>query len=104
MVAGRAGPSADGALSELYATPRSFVSYVSSAPSSAWAPAGRSVLVSVTDVLAVFGSGPGLLGDLGDLERLGLLRLVRVLGAGVDLELAHELPAQAVLRQHAPHR
>src|SRR5271166_1958849 len=46
----------------------------------------------------------GLLGDLSDLERDGLLRLVRVLGTRVDLELAQHLPAQGVLRQHSPYR
>ena len=36
-------------------------------------------------------------------QRLRLLRLVRVLGARVDLQLAELLHAQAVARQHALH-
>src|SRR3546814_10405185 len=40
--------------------------------------------------------------DLRDLERGGLLGRVRVLGAGVDLELLQHLAAQAVLGEHAP--
>ena len=43
-----------------------------------------------------------LLGYLGDLVLLGLLRSVRVLGAGVDLELLDQLAAQPVLGEHAP--
>src|SRR5262249_41512833 len=45
-----------------------------------------------------------LLRDLRDLRNLvwlGLLRLVRVLGTGIDLELADHLTAQAVVRDHA---
>src|SRR4051812_50164153 len=45
----------------------------------------------------------GLLGDLLDLERSGLLGLVRVVGPRVDLQLLQDLPAQLVLREHAPH-
>src|SRR5580693_9282509 len=41
-----------------------------------------------------------LLGNLPDLVRLRLLRLVRVVGTGVDLELAERLAAERVLRQH----
>src|ERR1700722_320551 len=44
----------------------------------------------------------GLL-DLRDLERHWQLRLVRVLGARVHLELAEHLPAEGVLREHALH-
>src|SRR5918993_6015164 len=39
--------------------------------------------------------------DLLDLERHGLLRGVRVLGAGVDLELLDQLTAELVVRKHA---
>src|SRR5438445_6693145 len=46
-------------------------------------------------------SCPRLLRDLLDLERLRVLRGVRVLGAGVDLELLELLTAEGVLRQHA---
>src|SRR4051812_20839085 len=49
------------------------------------------------------GSSRELLGDLGDLERLGLLGLVRVLRSGVHLELAQHLTAEPVLREHPPH-
>src|SRR4051812_48684899 len=45
-----------------------------------------------------------LLGDLRDLERLGLLGVVRVLGAGVDLELRDQLITQTVLGKHAADR
>src|SRR4051812_26960967 len=48
------------------------------------------------------GSSRELLGDLGDLERLGLLGLVRVLRSGVHLELAQHLTAEPVLREHPP--
>src|SRR3954452_18275328 len=67
-------------------------------------------VVSVTGVLAasflVWSTGwvGELLGDLLDLERRGLLGLVRVLGAGVHLELAEDLAAEAVLGEHPPHR
>src|SRR6476619_3347087 len=44
-----------------------------------------------------------LLRDLGDLERLGLLRLVRVLRTGVHLQLLEHLAAETVLREHPPH-
>src|SRR5690606_12359251 len=44
-----------------------------------------------------------LLRDLGDLERLGLLGAVRVLRAGVDLELAQLGPTERGLGQHAAH-
>src|SRR4051794_9765518 len=43
-----------------------------------------------------------LLSDLGDLERLRLLGRVRVLRTGVDLQLGEQLPAETVLREHAP--
>src|SRR5215207_6219076 len=43
-----------------------------------------------------------LLSDLGDLERLRLLSRVRVLRTGVHLQLGEQLPAETVLRQHAP--
>src|SRR5512135_772333 len=42
-----------------------------------------------------------LLRDLADLVGLRLLRLVRVLRPGVDLELAQHLPAERGVRQHA---
>src|SRR5690625_715968 len=49
--------------------------------------------------------GPGgLLGNLGDLEGLRLLRGVRVVRAGVDLELLQLLAAEGVLREHAADR
>src|SRR5580700_8393723 len=44
----------------------------------------------------------GLLLDLRDLVRLRLLRLVRVIGPCVDLELAQRLAAERVLGQHPP--
>ncbi len=44
------------------------------------------------------------LGDLGDLEGGGLLGLVGVGRARVDLELAELAAAQLVLREHAPDR
>jgi hypothetical protein len=40
------------------------------------------------------------LGHLLDLEGLGLLRSVGVLGAGVHLELGEHLPSEGVVRQH----
>src|SRR5665647_1140992 len=51
----------------------------------------------------VVGQQPGLLSDLGDLEGLGLLRRVRVLGTGVDLELVHLAAGERRLGQHPPH-
>src|SRR6266511_1588329 len=60
--------------------------------------------------------GPGLVGSLGrgaglrepapgrelaGCERLRLLRLVAVIGAGVHAELARHLPAEPVVREHA---
>src|SRR5437867_7146147 len=36
-----------------------------------------------------------------DLDRLGLLGLVRVLGTGINLQLGADLSAEAVLREHA---
>ena len=44
---------------------------------------------------------PELLGDLVELEGLGLVRTVRVLRAGVDLELGQLLSRQLVLGEHA---
>jgi hypothetical protein len=41
---------------------------------------------------------------LGQFERLGLLGRVRVIGTGVDLQLAEHLAAQGVLGEHAAHR
>src|SRR6185437_3825491 len=41
---------------------------------------------------------------LGQIERLGLLGRVRVVGAGVDLQLAQLLAAEGVLGEHAAHR
>ena len=41
---------------------------------------------------------------VGDLEDLRLLGGVRVLGAGVDLQLAQLLAAERTLREHPPHR
>src|SRR5688572_4600651 len=38
-----------------------------------------------------------------DRELVGLLSYVRMLGAGVDLELGSELPSQAVAGKHAGH-
>jgi hypothetical protein len=40
----------------------------------------------------------------GKIEDLRLLGGVRMLGPGVDLELAEHLPAQRILREHAAHR
>src|SRR6266568_3097492 len=45
-----------------------------------------------------------LLGNLRDLEGDRLLRLMRVLGSRVDLELAQHLPAESVLGEHALYR
>ena len=42
------------------------------------------------------------LGDLRDLEGSGLLGQVRVVGAGVDLELLQDLATELVLGEHAP--
>src|ERR1700754_1086112 len=42
--------------------------------------------------------------DLGDGVRLRLLCLVRVVRARVDLQLLQQLPAEAVLGEHAPDR
>ena len=39
--------------------------------------------------------------SLLNLERLGLLRLVRMLAAGEHVQLAEHAPAERVLRQHA---
>src|SRR5690606_23094947 len=65
----------------------------------------------VGGVLDVFGGGLShdepalrLLGDLRDLERLGLLGGVRMIRAGVDLQLGDQLTAETVLRQHAANR
>src|SRR5919107_5170400 len=79
--------------------------------------ASCSVLVSVTRVSSLLvrsrrlAAGAGswsaarsLLRELGDLEGLRLLGLVRVLRAGVHLQLLDHLPAQPVLREHAPDR
>ena len=44
------------------------------------------------------------LGRERDVERLGLLGFVRMLGPGVDLEVAELLPRQLVLGQHPLHR
>src|SRR4051812_41792963 len=38
--------------------------------------------------------------EISRVQRLGVLRLVRVLRAGVDLQLRDLLPRQAVLREH----
>src|SRR3954452_5125068 len=62
-----------------------------------------SGLVSATVLLAGgkrCAQACGLLGDLRDLEGLRLLGRVRVLGAGVDLELAELLATQARLGDH----
>src|SRR4051812_49220854 len=56
-----------------------------------------SVVVSLTELLAK----GALLRDLGDLVGDGLLRLVRVVRAGVDLELGQHRAAEGALRQHA---
>src|SRR5580658_8763846 len=40
--------------------------------------------------------------SVGQFQRLGLLGGVRVIGAGVDVELAQHLAAKGVLGQHAP--
>lgn len=42
-----------------------------------------------------------LLRDLGNFIGLGILRGVRVIAAGVDLELLQLLTAQLVVREHA---
>src|SRR3954454_18753259 len=75
--------------------PSSLVSKVSSTP------AMSSVTFSVTGV-PQSRFERCLLGDLRDLERLGLLGRVRVLRAGVHLELLEHLAAEAVLREHPP--
>src|SRR5579872_3307820 len=41
---------------------------------------------------------------LGDLEPLGLLSLVRMVRAAINLQLLEHLPAEFILRQHSPHR
>ena len=48
--------------------------------------------------------GVGATLDLRQADLLGLLRRVRMDGAGVHLELPQELPAERVLREHAAHR
>src|SRR5207237_8556880 len=53
---------------------------------------------------ALLSSTWGILRGLDDIERLRLLRLVRMVRSGVDLELAGQLTAQLALRQHAAHR
>ena len=80
----------------------------SASTSASRSASGRSVSVAsvvTSDVLLVgvpcCGFGVRLLRDLGDLERHRLLRLVRVLGAGVDLELRELLTAELVVGQHA---
>src|SRR5207245_7971397 len=51
------------------------------------------------------GARSGLIGCSPALrQRHRLLRLVRMVGARVDLELGRQAPAEAVLRQHAGHR
>src|SRR5690606_2747746 len=45
----------------------------------------------------------GLLRNLGDLERLGLLRRVRVLRACVDLQVGQLGPTERGLGEHAAH-
>src|SRR4051812_20127716 len=77
--------------------PSSLVSKVSSTS----VPASVSVTFSVTGV-PQSRFERCLLGDLRDLERLGLLGRVRVLRAGVHLELLQHLAAEAVLREHPP--
>src|SRR5512144_2635484 len=65
-----------------------------------------SGVVSATDVphlTTAVSYADWLLGDLRDLERLGLLGLVRVLRAGVHLQLLEHLAAETVLREHPPH-
>src|SRR6516225_9437968 len=55
-------------------------------------------------VVACVVSGSAGPAGLRQLERLRLLGGVRVVGAGVDLELAQHLAAEGVLGQHAAHR
>src|SRR5215467_13762333 len=46
--------------------------------------------------------GPHVLAvHLGDINLLRLLRLMRVLGAGIDVEIAHLLTAERTARNHA---
>src|SRR5690348_12359209 len=59
---------------------------------------------SLTCVLRLAGVGPALLRDLVDLVGHRLLRLVRVVRAGVDLQLGQRLAAERVVRQHAADR
>src|SRR5665811_2092689 len=87
------GEALDGTASARYATSRSFSS-VKVAISS---PSGSTT--AVTDTV----SSSISLGDLGDRVRLGLLCSVRVLRTRVDLQLAQQLAAELVLREHAPH-
>src|ERR1700754_3157467 len=48
---------------------------------------------------------PGVLWVHGaDVERLGLLRRMRVFGSLVDAQIAHLLPPQRAARHHALHR
>src|ERR1700733_12390489 len=82
---------------------------VGSVPAAAGASVGSATLSSSCFLISsccfarcLLGGGPADLLDLRDLEWDRLLRLVRVLRAGVDLELAQHLPAQRVLREHAP--
>ena len=51
-------------------------------------------------------AGAAVLGDLatGRVQRLRVLRLVRMLGAGVDLQLRDLLAREPVLREHPLHR
>src|SRR5271165_2767604 len=58
---------------------------------------GRSVDIALCDPLV-------LRIHRGDIQRLRLLRLVRMHGSGIDLEVAHLLPAERPARHHAFHR
>ena len=67
------------------------------------ADAGDGLLAATGGLHEGLGHGD-LLGGApggGDLERRGLLRRVRVVGAGVHLQLGEHLAAEAVLREHA---
>src|SRR3984885_10001358 len=55
----------------------------------------------VVSFLVRVGGGSAGAAGVGQLERLGLLGRVRMVGAGIDLELAQLLAAQRVLGQHA---
>src|SRR3954447_11123523 len=99
--------AAPGAVTACRRGARSTVSVVydalsSSAASTSSTSIGASVGVSVTNLL-VANYGRRLLRDLRDLERRWLLRGMRVVRPGVDLELGQLGAAERALGQHALH-